>query len=60
MDEVLREMAEQYGFEYHEKTEEEKAEQHRKIVDDVRREYAERYRVLKNHVCSTVDETGRK
>ena len=60
MDEVLREMVEKYNFEYHEETEDEKAELHRKVIEDVRREYAERYRVLKNHVCSTVDETGRK
>ena len=55
MEEVLRELAEEHGFEYHEDTEEEKAERHRKVVEDVRREYAERYRVMKMYVESRGD-----
>lgn len=59
MNEVFREMSEKYGFEYHEDTEEEKAERGRKIKEDVRREYVERYRVMKNYVTSTEQECGR-
>ena len=54
MEKVLRELAEEHGFEYHEDTEEEKAEQHRRIVEEVRREYAERYKVMKKYVDNHV------
>lgn len=49
-DEVFRELAERFGFEYHEDTPEEIEERHRRIGENVRREYAERYRVMKAYV----------
>lgn len=54
MEEVLRELAEEHGFEYHEDTEEEKAAQHRRIIEEMRREYAERYRVMKKYADNHV------
>lgn len=55
MEEVLRELAEEHGFEYHEDTPDEIEARKKKIVEDVRREYAERYRVMKKYVESRGD-----
>ena len=55
MEEVLRELAEEHGFEYHEDTPDEIEARKKTIVEDVRREYAERYRVMKMYVESRGD-----
>jgi len=55
MEEVLRELAEVHGFEYHEDTPDEIEAREKTIVEDVRREYAERYRVMKMYVESRGD-----
>ena len=53
-DEVFREMAEKYGFEYHERSPEEIEAQNRRIEEEVRLEYAERYRVMKAYVSHAI------
>ena len=59
MEEVLRELAEEYGFEYREDTPDEIEARNRKIAEDVRREYAERYRVMYNYATGRATDAGR-
>ena len=59
MEEVLRELAEEHGFEYHEDTPDEIEARNRKIAEDVRREYAERYRVMYNYATGRATDAGR-
>jgi len=59
MEEVLRELAEVHGFEYHEDTPDEIEARKKKIVEDVRREYAERYRVMNSYATGRAIDTGR-
>ena len=56
MEEVLKELAEKYGYDYRKDTPDEIAARKRKVIEDVRREYAERYRVMYNYATGRAAE----